>query len=209
MYKGISIFEYSSGITLNVINNNFSLVNKGITLNTAPFTTIEQNSFSINSPNGSDDSYGIFSYYSEGCDINNNTFATSASNSSETRGIVLVNSNGVSGDQTLLNANTFNSSGTGSFKSAIELEGDNRNCQLQCNVFEADNAADWRFVSNGTGTGTKPTLLDAQGTDPHLQMRMKKIPNWHFLVPGIEMLVVLEMAMIFLLIIMETPLMIK
>ena len=163
LYKGISIFEYSSGIALNVINNNFSQVNKGITINTAPFTTIQKNSFSINSPNNSDDSYGIFSYYSEGCDINNNTFSTNTHNSTETRGIVLVNSNGVSGDKTLLNANTFTSySGTGSFKSAIEIEGDNRNCQLQCNIFEVDNAADWRFVYNGT----QPTLFDEQGTDP-------------------------------------------
>jgi len=83
----------------------------------------------------------------------------------------LVNSNGVSGDQTLLNANTFTTYTNGSFKSAIELEGDNRNCQLQCNVFEVDNAADWRFVSNGT----EVTLLDAQGTDPTIFVDVEDI----------------------------------
>jgi len=168
LYKGISIFGFESGQALNSFGNTFYYTNKGITLNTAPLTTIQQNEFnSIPFGTTDDDSYGILVYHSRGCDINNNHFNTAFDNNDHLRGIVLVNTNNTLvdiPDPMNITANVFSSLGasSGKFKSAIEFEGDNQNCQLQCNIFENDNAADWRFVSNGT----QPTLLDEQGQEP-------------------------------------------
>lgn len=166
LYKGIDVYSLlNPGMVTHIYNNDFTNVEKGVTLNTTAFNIIEGNEF-LDIPISPDPSnpdaatYGVQALQAFGLDITDNVFEASPS-ATETYGLVLagtalystVNGNGTTG--TFNESNIFNNTFRGSFTAATEVEGDNRNLDFSCNNYADVEGTDWRFVQQA--------ILDNQG----------------------------------------------
>jgi len=169
LYKGIDIYNpLSIDFETAILNNQFEKVYKGITINSAPSTSIIANTFNVPQANFSNkETYGILTHQSFGFEISNNCFVTEGgiSNSSlnYTKGIVLkdCNFNGMGGtDMSSANGNTFD----GLFKAATQIERNSTTLQLRCNDYDQTIAPlrDWQLPEKSADL-QMDTEMDGQG----------------------------------------------
>ncbi len=154
LYKGIDVYTPLNIKTVpNIVNNEFTNVFKGITLNTTPLSIVTGNTFIVPESDDPDDhSYGILTHQSFGFEITDNCFMTETEeiniDDNFTKGLIIKTShfedliedeNNEEQEELQLSwivENRF----AGHFKAATQIEGDNRKMQLRCNNY--DNEAD-------------------------------------------------------------------
>jgi hypothetical protein len=166
LYKGIDIYNTMTSVAVtNVERNHFLETDKGITLNTSPYTVVRKNIFDVKTGTSTNDTYGILALGSFGSFIQDNLFNSNAPDGNlYTKGIVVQQSylNTNLQNQTMVVNNQFNQK----FAAATQIEGDCRNLQLSCNMYYNANKYDWYisanypFVASGNPVAT---LLDPQG----------------------------------------------
>jgi hypothetical protein len=157
LIKGIEIYNTLTAASVtNVYNNDFQSVRKGITLNSVPFATINNNRLEI--PAGTsetDKTYGIMAIHSFGAVISNNYFQSNATlaagtNSNYTNGLELLNTYQTGAPSAEIHDNHFYgniSNTTRVFTHATRFEGDNRLVNMSCNHYENQNKNDWYVVA--------------------------------------------------------------
>ena len=159
LYKGIDVYSLlNPRMTVNIYNNEFTNVEKGITLNTTAFNIVEGNRF-LNIPvaassNTDDATYGVQALQAFGLDLIENVFEA-ADNADNTFGLILGETALYSPDGTMNETNIFNNTFRGPFQSATQIEGDNRRLDFFCNNYAEVEGIDWEFIDDAQ--------LDAQG----------------------------------------------
>jgi|GEM_PF-5695704 len=156
--KGIDTYSTLNATGACVIKKNtFDDVTYGITVNASPFTMINENKFMVTET--SDDyshAYGVHIEKSFGLEIMDNVFESKDPN---TKGLVIkdsyFNSSGGGINSSIVRKNTFR----GGFNNSTQLQGDNRDLQLNCNSYIYPNVS-W-FITNNPSVND--ANLDEQG----------------------------------------------
>ena len=182
LYKGIDIYNTLTSVSVtNVVRNHFLETDKGITLNTSPYTTIRQNIFDVKTGTANNDTYGVLALGSFGNLVQDNFFNSNAPDGNlNTKGIVL--------QQSFLNTNqqnkslVLNNQFSQKFSAATQIEGDCRNLQLSCNMYYNTNKYDWYVATNYpfvVSGNPIPTLLDPQGACSSSEPQLSFATYWH------------------------------
>lgn len=159
--KGIDIYNTLTAASVtNVIGNEFTGIQKCITLNNVPFAVVTNNSFELPAGNTPpNDTYGVYAYKSFGFEVANNTFTADVGNN-HTRAMV-VNRAFFDAD---VKANIRQNQFKGAFRDATRFEEDCRSLHLNCNVYLNEPQRNWYIApyaeleTQGVCSATKPEL---------------------------------------------------
>jgi len=159
LYKGIDVYSLlNPGMVADIYNNDFTNVEKGVTLNTTGFNIIQGNKFldipaSPNPNNPDAATYGVQALQAFSIDVRSNVFEASSS-AVETYGLILAGT-ALYSHEKAADAEIDNNTFRGPFTAATEIEGDNSNLDFTCNNYAEVAGTDWRFVQKA--------VLDQQG----------------------------------------------
>lgn len=174
LYIGIDAYStLSLASVVDIVNNEFDGVRRGVVLHSAPASVVKDNTFII--PKGSSgdgqDTYGVLANHSFGSEISNNTFETETGNE-DTKGLVLQgNFFNTAVDEMSIYDNWFE----GGFGAATEFSGNNKHLTLQCNDYVEQPRNDWYLTENAQ--------IDNQGICNRFDFDQAFSNNWHKLPP--------------------------
>ncbi|OWY26023.1 hypothetical protein BVG80_00690 [Sphingobacteriales bacterium TSM_CSM] len=181
MYKGIDTYAQGSLLSsVYILNNTFTSVNKGITLNGNAMSQISGNTFEFLQP----DDYAIYGIGTQGIEIDHNTLVVSSipdPTSNKPFGITLRNSGKITN---IIHNNTFKAIVNDAcptpgltclfrFRSSVQIEGgNNSNVLIDCNNFTALGDYDIRIFDS-------QDFNDQGGCDPIEPNINPTANNWH------------------------------
>ena len=152
--KGIDVYDVFSFSNIDIVENDFQLTQRNITLNATFSASITNNNFSLPKSEYDlnagieHDIYGIFLQNASSTNIQSNTiYGSETGNASHTYGII---ANNVEHGGTIKD-NYFGCGSTKTLNAAIAFEGKNTFSDIDCNQYDLAANADW-LVKDAAGS---------------------------------------------------------